>query len=589
MAPLPLLPLVALLGATARGGIIPRASGTCDIAFFDEVARLITADSTNFPGVTVKRVHVTKVAKNGRFGGPTNDPDNLGYPVPIDVLPELCAVRMYVENITDNVRDPKVPKSQYDVGLFLPPSANWNSRILTVGNGGFVGGINWPDMAEGVHHGFSTVSTSTGHSAGQGDLTWAANNTGAQLDWAYRAVHGTAVVGKEITRRYYDNRPPVRSYYAGCSTGGRQGLREIMYDADTFDGLLIGAPAWNTVDLMPWISKLANTLVKRGGGALTPAKLTRMTAEVRRQCPKAGSDVVDDGIISDPDACLAKLDYAPLVCKAGQDPNTAGCFATLDQANAVKNTFYGDYVVPGASPGVPLVSHGFDAGSEEQWNIYFGATEGLTGFDMAYERTFLGNPAADVATYTDAVVSTSRGKRPGPADATAPPFDLSRFRKRGGGRTGGKILMYHGMQDGFLPRKNTLRWYDEAKTLSGVGSDADMGTFVRYFEVPGMQHCYFSPTAGAPWIFGQAGAATALRQYVAVGDGWTNAAFPTRSNDSAVDALAALVQWTEGDAAPAQILAGSLAPARTRPICAYPAKPELTGTDVNDYRSWQCK
>lgn len=64
---------------------------------------------------------------------------NLAYPVNPTNLPELCAV---VVNVTSS------SKSSFRFGVFLP--TEWNSKMLTVGNGGFAGGINWLDMGPGI-------------------------------------------------------------------------------------------------------------------------------------------------------------------------------------------------------------------------------------------------------------------------------------------------------------------------------------------------------------------------------------------------------------------------------------------------------
>lgn len=58
-----------------------------------------------------------------------------------------------------------------------------------------------------------------GHNSEGGDLSWA---TPASLwDWGYRALHGSVVAGRVLIEHYY-GKPILRSYYAGCSTGGRQ-------------------------------------------------------------------------------------------------------------------------------------------------------------------------------------------------------------------------------------------------------------------------------------------------------------------------------------------------------------------------------
>lgn len=64
-------------------------------------------------------------------------------------------------------------------------------------------------------------------------------------------MHKSVVLGKVITEAYY-GRKIAYSYYAACSTGGRQGLKEAQMFPKDFDGILVGAPAWWTSHLQPW-------------------------------------------------------------------------------------------------------------------------------------------------------------------------------------------------------------------------------------------------------------------------------------------------------------------------------------------------
>lgn len=72
------------------------------------------------------------VPQNGTFG---QGPSDIEFPTNATNLPPLCAISVNVKSS---------PTSSYNFGLFLPEQ--WNSRFLTSGNGGFGGGINWPDM-----------------------------------------------------------------------------------------------------------------------------------------------------------------------------------------------------------------------------------------------------------------------------------------------------------------------------------------------------------------------------------------------------------------------------------------------------------
>jgi len=90
--------------------------------------------AVTLPGVTVTIVKADHVPQNGSYG----DATDLGFPQPIDMLPELCAVTVKVVNTTET---PTRPASSYSFGIFLP--VKWNERFMTVGGASFSGGINW--------------------------------------------------------------------------------------------------------------------------------------------------------------------------------------------------------------------------------------------------------------------------------------------------------------------------------------------------------------------------------------------------------------------------------------------------------------
>lgn len=158
---------------------------------------------------------------------------DLAYPQVAANLPALCAVSF---NVTSS------PISSFTFGMFLPDE--WSSRRLyTAGNGGFLGGINWIDMAQGTHYGAACVSTDTGHNvSNSNDGSWAYHNNETILDWAGRALHSSVVQAKDIVAAYYGAEAQY-SYYSGCSTGGFQGMKEIQAYPEDFDGALVGSPA----------------------------------------------------------------------------------------------------------------------------------------------------------------------------------------------------------------------------------------------------------------------------------------------------------------------------------------------------------
>ncbi|MCW5774462.1 MAG: tannase/feruloyl esterase family alpha/beta hydrolase, partial [Rhodospirillaceae bacterium] len=135
------------------------------------------------------------------------------------------------------------PEIQFEV--LLPQ--RWNRRFYMSGNGGYAGeSIDVPfrraSRLEALSHGFAAAGTNTGHDAEAEPLgTFAFRNLQKQIDYAYRAVHLTAVTAKRLVHAYYD-RPASFSYWDGCSTGGRQGLMSAQRFPGDFDGIVAGAP-----------------------------------------------------------------------------------------------------------------------------------------------------------------------------------------------------------------------------------------------------------------------------------------------------------------------------------------------------------
>lgn len=322
---------------------------------------------------------------------------DIAYPTNPTNLPANCALTV---NVTSSA------SSSFRFGIFLP--TQWNGRFMTVGNGGFSGGINWLDMGAGIRYGFAIVSTDTGHNATSSDGSWALNAPERRNDFGYRAIHGSTVMGKALTEAYYGQNISW-SYYAGSSTGGRQGLREAQYDPDSFDGLLVGAPAWWTSHLQPWTTKLASyNLPVDGANRIPPETFATVGAEVIRQCD--GVDGVVDGIVSAPDKC--QFDPSTLQCGSGaQAANATTACLTAEQIATLTN-IYADYYAEGkfAFPGLEI-------GSESQWTVLLGGSA-PNGLGDGYMQYFLLNdPSWNYTQYTDRIVWEADAVDPGNATA----------------------------------------------------------------------------------------------------------------------------------------------------------------------------
>ena len=160
-------------------------------------------------------------------------------PVDYSTLPAFCRVAATAAPTPDSA-------IKFEVWL---PVEGWNGKFVAVGNGGFGGVILHFAMAEPLRRGYAVAGTDTGHEGGPADASFAVGHPEKLVDFAWRAVHETTVQSKAMVTALYSE-PPRRSYWVGCSTGGRQGLKEAQRFPEDFDGISAGAPANNWVPQM---------------------------------------------------------------------------------------------------------------------------------------------------------------------------------------------------------------------------------------------------------------------------------------------------------------------------------------------------
>ncbi|KAI7457886.1 hypothetical protein D0860_06641 [Hortaea werneckii] len=495
---------------------------------------------------------------NSTFVVPAGD---IAYPTSPTGLQPLCAVQINVSSSDC---------SAYSFGLFLPNE--WNERFLAVGNGGFAGGINWLDMGAGVGYGFAVMSTDTGHNSTPTDIEWALNSPQKKIDWGYRAMHGSVELSKHIVESYY-NQAPKYNYYSGCSTGGRQGIREIQLYPDDFDGVLAGAPAWWTSHLQTWTVKIGLYNSPNASASHIPPSLFGVVgAEILKQCDP--QDGLVDNIISDPEGCNVNLE-AMLCGPNVTNQTTAACLSAEQIGTLYK--IYNDYVDVNQT----FVFPHLELGSEAQWPVLLGLGEPAP-LGTEFVRYFLLNDPT--WNYTDFSYDTVElADELDPGNATADDFDLSPFYHHGG-----KLLHYHGYADALIATGSSIYFYNQVlKTLKPRGIDLD--SWYRFFLIPGMQHCTGTPESmDAPWYIAGANQAGALNSSVHSVPGFC---------DAKHDALLALMAWVEKDEAPESLVATKFVnetlPAevqRQRPLCPYPQQAKFGGQgDPDEARNWKCE
>src|SRR3954471_9938731 len=105
-----------------------------------------------------------------------------------------------------------------EIGFEVNLPALWNERLYMIGNGGLAG--EQPDdpgrasqRAAALANAFVMVSTDTGHnSTKEPPGVFAQRNPATAVDYAYRAVHLTALTAKKIATTYYA-KPVAKAYW----------------------------------------------------------------------------------------------------------------------------------------------------------------------------------------------------------------------------------------------------------------------------------------------------------------------------------------------------------------------------------------
>ena len=373
----------------------------------------------------------------GRFKGLKGAPTwviKASYVAATDQRQAQCSVSAYV--------NPAI-----NFGLYLPVDS-WNGRFVARGCGGSCGVVVMELVcAPHMRDGYACLASDMGHSSSIIDNNWTDNNLQGLVDFGYRSTHVTAVAGKAIAAAFYA-KPPERSYFYGCSTGGRQALIEAQRFPDDFDGIVAVAPA----SLAPYGSKQAASVsevdafnTRPDGSPILP---NRKAMLVHRAVVDAcdGDDGIKDRLIGDPRRCRWKPEDLACSGTSARDCLTPGQIAMLHKmygwrgaAKGSELNWIGNYIRNAPLPG-------------ESWTPIA---------DLAVGR-------GDPATIESMVNPTNPDLRP--------------FRDRGG-----KLIVVQGWADQSVMPPPTIDYYETVvKTMDGPAATA---RFARLFMVPGMDHC----------------------------------------------------------------------------------------------------
>jgi hypothetical protein len=376
--------------------------------------------------------------------------------------PVYCQVQGYVS-----------PQVRFEIRL---PVNTWNGRFVETGCAAACGTVYIDWLCPGLlRKGYACIASDMGHEGEISDGLWAYNNLQAEVDFGYRAAHVTALAGKAITERFY-KKAIGKSYFCGCSTGGREGMVEAQRFPWDFDGIIAGAPATDqsgTIMVRLWAALAMRS--NDGAPILSHADLQFVHNAVVAACDM--NDGARDGLIGDPRTC--KFDPEDLVCKGNS--NTP-CLSR-QQINALKKIYGG----PMKSDGEKYYPDGaLMPGSELAFEEYYQSGR-FSSFDVDFLRYMAFMPDAGPGWQPSDLNFDRDYKRFGMMESlyAANNPDLRAFKANGG-----KLIVYQGWADagaGGIPPLKTVDYYETAeKTMGGPATTRD---FFRLFMIPGMGHC----------------------------------------------------------------------------------------------------
>uniref|UniRef100_A6VZF9 Tannase and feruloyl esterase n=1 Tax=Marinomonas sp. (strain MWYL1) TaxID=400668 RepID=A6VZF9_MARMS len=471
----------------------------------------------------------------------------------------------------------------YAIGFELRLPKKWNGRFLYQANGGLDGSVRTAEgkvgggpLTSALMQGFAVISSDAGHGK---PIPTFAYDPQARLDYGYQAVAKLTPMAKTMIHQVY-GRNPDRSYFVGCSNGGRHAMIAATRYADDYDGILVGAPGYRlplsavaSIAGAHAYASVPNTDKKDLQTSFTLTERTMVSNSILAKCDAL--DGLKDGLIQDFKSCQTAFSIQKDVptCKSDRD----GSCLTQPQKDAVDSIYQGVTTNDGKRI---YSSFPYDAGINDADHIRWEYTSPIERDSGAVAMIFSTPPVAltdynirnfsgadfvwnaNIDELVEKVNAVSGVYKESAMSFMAPPSpeDMSFLRDKGG-----KIMVYHGVSDAIFSVDDTEAWY---KALDAK-NNGHANDFAQFYPVPGMGHC-----SGG------------------------------KSTDQ-FDMLTPLVAWVEKGQKPRQVIATargegnpggvneeiptSWSATRTRPLCPYPSVATYDGKGyVESAKSFIC-
>jgi pimeloyl-ACP methyl ester carboxylesterase len=463
-------------------------------------------------------------------------------------LPAHCIVSGVMDKRIGS--DNKPYETRFELRL---PQA-WTGRLLYQGGGGNDGIVNpatgrntgtLGDYGSALSKGFAAVTTDAGHQGGGPEFGFEPQ---ARIDKAYAAHDRVARTAKAIIAGYY-GQAVGKSYFLGCSGGGRQGMMFAQRYPDYFDGVISVAPAMSVASkataAAAWDTQLFLKIAPADAQgrpilskAFSDSDLNLVATGINKACD--GQDGLVDGMVNNTKAC--RFTPETLQCSGAK---TSDCLSK-EQVQALISAFAG-----------PVNKQGEKVYATQPWDPGI-AAPGWRGWKLGNApdsqnnsnniRLMGGALGMVFSTPANAELSTTNfdlEKDFGKFEIFSRHYDTYRDDKMNTYfNRGGKFMIVHGMADGIFSADESINYFERLAANYG-GIDA-VQSKARLFLVPGMNHC-------------SGGSAT-----------------------DKFDAIDAMVNWVEKGNAPNRIEAQALPnhpqfPNRSRPLCPYPSYAKFSG------------
>jgi pimeloyl-ACP methyl ester carboxylesterase len=463
----------------------------------------------------------------------------------------------------------------------LPRPADWNGRFMFQGGAGTEGYLppatgQARTLSPTLAHGWAVASQDGGHDDRELPYPNAFYlEQQAVIDHAYGAVDVTTQTAKMLINAYY-GRKPDRSYFVGCSTGGRQGMVLSQNFPDYYDGIVAGDPVYDleaisiseawSVEHIKAIAPAPIRMLANGNPILYPA-FPVPDQNLFQRALLAACDHLDgvvDGVIDNMTECQETFNPATFVFPTtGQSLQcsgfkTATCLSPA-QIDAIKKinegprNSLGDVIRSPA--GAVVKDHADNTARGYAYDGGYMTPSGLPPRKIGTATSTPGDFRLGLGQIPYGWISppdsgfdpltfnfdtdVARLNKVSPVVTYSTSLDIRKFQQRNG-----KIVWYHGLSDPGPPAIGTIEYYKEM-AMRNDGIENTM-KFARLFLIPNMGHC---------------GGGAATDQF---------------------DVLTPLVDWVEKGVAPDAIIASgtnfTTSPTtRSRPLCPYPQEARYVG------------